>query len=169
MSSKNKKKSLSKIIKWLVVIALALLIIVPLSVNKVRHDYSLASKLPVSQTTKTRAFWFSLDSKKLKQLKEENKIDHFSLSDSNGVSLIDGEYRYTFIFNKNSSNAELPNIDIRLLKNPDISGIAVMFATNGNSAGEPYNPNNLSDSQVDELTKRGMELYNQFIKDYENL
>ena len=179
-----KRKKYKKIIKLIALILMTLLVLVPLvkiGHYTIEHNYSLARILPVSQKTKARAFWLSLDTNKLEKLKQSNKIGAFHISSNNiNIATADNGYGYSFLLTKHSTS--LPHVSIRsYYDTPDGNKARIDFDTDGSVVKDPFNFKNssvesisedyreISDEEVNQLTKKGLELYNQFIEDYNNL
>lgn len=137
---------------------------------KSQYDYNHVKNLKVSEDIKTRAFWFSLEREKLQKLKFENKINDFNISsDGIVVVVLDDQYRYEFTFRKNTNNDYLR---IYVYPIEDTTGrVIIVVSTNGKKIKQ-INDNDeleLEKTQIDQLSKQGLELYNKFVNDYTNL
>ena len=133
------------------------------------YNYNLARILPVSNTIKNRAFWYSLDANKLEKLLEEDKIDfyHFN-SDGKNVVISSNEYSYSIYFNTKSSTGAPVFTVSSLTENG--KGKVMIFGTDGDSAGvweDSYE--NLDKFKIDEITNQGLTAYKKFIDDYNNI
>lgn len=168
MENNQNKKSKRKRITWILSIIFVLLaIFFEFGIKKIQYNYDLVESLPVSQGTKTRAFWYSLSEDKLSKLVRDKKIIGFNIDRREGsnVTVFDGEYNYSF---NTRSGPTGPVIYVYPLG--DTRGtIIVTFAPNGNTAAGVFDYGVLDEAQVDDVVKRGLKLYNQFIKDYENI
>ena len=180
MTYQHNKKSKRKIIGWIVISTLALLILIPSGIYAVKHNYSLAKMLPVNKETKIRAFWLSIDENKLEKLKQENKIDYYHTS-SNDINIAIGHdgYLYSFLFLRHA--LELPSVSVISFDDTLGNKVKIGYHTDGTTIKDLFNFKNIdseeisnnykdiSESEIDELTKNGLKLYNQFIEDYNNL
>lgn len=147
------------------------LIVVPTSIYIVRNYYPIAKILPVSKETKINAFWRSLDGDKLKKLKKAGKINFYDFNDDNTVYISDDKYAFIFIFNNNDSS-KLPIIKGHPVQNNGSSTTEteiIFTPLSTDLDGLEDDSGILSKSEVEELAKKGIELYNQFVEDYDNV
>ena len=177
---KTNKKSKGKIIVPIVISVLALLILIPSGIYAVKHNYSIAKMLPVNKETKNRAFWLSTNEDKFEKLKQSEKIVYYHTSSNNiNVAVEDDKYLYSFLFNRHGS--DFSHISIRSFDNTPGNMVRIGFDTDGTTIksfanfrkDDPTsfrdNYREISDEEVNQLTKKSLKLYNQFIKDYNNL
>ena len=166
---KTNKKSKGKIISWIIMSTLALLILIPCGIHTVKYNYSLAKMLPVSETTKTRAFWFSVNPKKLNKIQQINNDYSYTFNaDGKEVTIFDDGHRISIYFNTESGKNELPRIDVYKASEKSVE-ILKTFCTDGITMYSVNDNSELNETQIDELSKEILKRYNQFIDDYNNV
>lgn len=169
-------------IKWLLVIPFAVFFVIPYGVHLIANDYTFARHLPLTQRSKSRIFWRDIDTDKLETLEKTGKIEDYNYYQSKEhyiyryfvyVSAPDDSYRYVLEYYKSNGPLAAPRISVYLPEDAksdsNIGGTLVSFERDGSTAKNIDNPGNLSKTQLDQVTKQGLQLYNQFVDDYNDL
>lgn len=179
MRNKSKPK---KSIRWKVSLILILFITLGITgtigFQFIKNDYSIVKYLPVSQETKTRSFWRNLENYKLDKLVEDKKIKSFRFERFDvffPVEYIDvildsnDAYYYKFYFNRGD---EAPHVIVYSLSDEfgvELGQPIVSFIPHGTTIKDVNNYGELNKNLEDQITKKGLKLYNQFVEDYNNL